>query len=590
MPKLSFEYVKEYIESFGCKLLSTEYKNYEGLLKIIDACGHEYETNFARFKTNNQHTCKKCGIEKRCKSIRLSYEYVKKYIEENGNGDELISTEYKGKREKLLFKCHLCDKTFEMTWSCYQSGSRHPECSQKIANAKLRLSDDFVKKCIEDRGCELLSEYVGNENKLKIKFTCGHTDYKTFQAFREREDISVCSKCSHKKLNYLEIKNLMKQRGIFIINDETLQYRKFLDLYDSDGYKYHTPFYHFINGIINNKDVLMKFSLNNPYTMENLKLYLSKGKPNLFLEEGQIWNGNDEKINVFDSDGYKYAVKLTQIHSFIKNGGFPDRFSMGNPYTMDNIKNFLKINNKPFSLVDGQEYIGILSPLKFKCFKCPEDETPFERHLSGVMGKNSGCNICNSMMIGKYNNLEYLYPEVAKEWDYEENFPVTPDQVAPHSMKKFHWICPKCNCSYLSALNKRTCADRQGCPKCAQSKGEKIIAEYLLNNNIYYKPQYMFNDCRHINPLPFDFAIFNDINKEDLFMLIEYDGELHFKPYRKMEDGYKKFMNTQRNDEIKNKYCEDNNIELLRIPYWDKNNINEIIDKVFISKKGGIIN
>ena len=40
----------------------------------------------------------------------------------------------------------------------------------------------------------------------------------------------------------------------------------------------------------------------------------------------------------------------------------------------------------------------------------------------------------------------------------------------------------------------------------------------------------------------------------------------------------------------KNKYCEDNNINLLRIPYWEKENIETIINNHLqrLSEKGFI--
>ncbi len=60
----------------------------------------------------------------------------------------------------------------------------------------------------------------------------------------------------------------------------------------------------------------------------------------------------------------------------------------------------------------------------------------------------------------------------------------------------------------------------------------------------------------------FDFYI------EDLNLIIEYDGFQHFHPvkYWGGEDGLKE--NKER-DLIKNKYCQDNNIKILRIPYTE---------------------
>ena len=65
--------------------------------------------------------------------------------------------------------------------------------------------------------------------------------------------------------------------------------------------------------------------------------------------------------------------------------------------------------------------------------------------------------------------------------------------------------------------------------------------------------------------------------------LIKYDGEQHYVPVKfgnmTDEEAEEKLHNTQKRDEIKNKYCKDNNIPLLRIPYWDKKHIKSIISK-----------
>ena len=58
-------------------------------------------------------------------------------------------------------------------------------------------------------------------------------------------------------------------------------------------------------------------------------------------------------------------------------------------------------------------------------------------------------------------------------------------------------------------------------------------------------------------------------------IVIEYDGEQHFKP----KFGEYEFDRTKINDAIKNEYCSKNNIRLLRIPYNKFNNIEEIIEE-----------
>lgn len=116
------------------------------------------------------------------------------------------------------------------------------------------------------------------------------------------------------------------------------------------------------------------------------------------------------------------------------------------------------------------------------------------------------------------------------------------------------------------------------CPKCKSSKGEKYIYDMLNNFGVIFTPQYRFEDCRYIKPLPFDFII---LNKGEVVGLIEFDGEQHFKPVKfnseKDETAEKAFELQKIKDQIKNNYCLNNNIPLLRIPYWESENIEHIL-------------
>jgi hypothetical protein len=121
----------------------------------------------------------------------------------------------------------------------------------------------------------------------------------------------------------------------------------------------------------------------------------------------------------------------------------------------------------------------------------------------------------------------------------------------------------------------------QRCPNCKKfkSKGIKLIEKWIIENNLIYKSEHRFKDCIYKLPLPFDFVIFNIQN--EIVCLIEYDGEQHFKPIDVFggEEGLKE---TEIRDEIKNKYCEQNDIKLIRIPYWEIKNISEMLDKEMI--------
>ena len=110
-----------------------------------------------------------------------------------------------------------------------------------------------------------------------------------------------------------------------------------------------------------------------------------------------------------------------------------------------------------------------------------------------------------------------------------------------------------------------------GCPKCSYSLGELEIEKYLIDNNIEYDSQHKFENCKNINRLPFDFYLpyYN--------ICIEYDGEQHFKPSLYF-GGIESFEKLKINDEIKNNFCKNYNLTLLRIKYNDFENINFILN------------
>lgn len=145
------------------------------------------------------------------------------------------------------------------------------------------------------------------------------------------------------------------------------------------------------------------------------------------------------------------------------------------------------------------------------------------------------------------------------------------------------WLC-KCDCgntksvAYSSLKNGgvKSCG-------CLISNGERIIREILLKNNVHYKSQYSFDDC--VSPitgrkLKFDFAIF-DINY-NFKCLIEFDGHQHYFGTRFSHDNdinKRKFEQLKLHDKTKDMFCEEKNILLIRIPYWQIDNIEKILDE-----------
>ena len=163
---------------------------------------------------------------------------------------------------------------------------------------------------------------------------------------------------------------------------------------------------------------------------------------------------------------------------------------------------------------------------------------------------------------------------------------VNPEEYIDYYAINLKCICNKCGDIYLTSyqlLSQEKCLI---CPKCskAESHGETKVRLYLEKCGIDFVPQKRFDDCRTTVPLPFDFYIpeFNTI--------VEYDGEGHYYPVDfGGHDGTDTFERTVQNDAIKNQYCKKHNIELIRIPYWDYDNIEKILDEKLFTQRYSLV-
>ena len=88
-------------------------------------------------------------------------------------------------------------------------------------------------------------------------------------------------------------------------------------------------------------------------------------------------------------------------------------------------------------------------------------------------------------------------------------------------------------------------------------------------NNVNYFPQYKFDDCRDVLPLPFDFYI------PSKNVCIEFDGQHHYYDL----PGWANHDITVKHDIMKSDFCEKSGIRLIRIPFWDGHNIDGILNK-----------
>lgn len=188
--------------------------------------------------------------------------------------------------------------------------------------------------------------------------------------------------------------------------------------------------------------------------------------------------------------------------------------------------------------------------------------------------RGHGCVYCN----GGIRKKPEVFEAEVKDITNDEYKLITP---CISSKRKIEFLHTKCGRTFYMTPEKFLFGER--CPLCQHSRGEDKIDYFLRRHSILFKRQYTFNDCcsdleRGNNLLKFDFAVFNQ--HAQLQFLIEYDGEQHFIPAHNF-GGKETFERTRRNDEIKNNYCERNNIRLLRIPYYDIQKIDSILTDYF---------
>ena len=256
-------------------------------------------------------------------------------------------------------------------------------------------------------------------------------------------------------------------------------------------------------------------------------------------------------------DGYEFEMKPNDL---LRGQGCPK--CAGNiKKTTEEFKQEIKDINENIEILG--EYIN--NKIKIKC-KCKIDGYEWEMTPNSLL-RGQGCPKCG--IKSRVEKRSKTHKEFIKEIKkINDDIEILGEYV--NSQTKIKVRCKKDGHEWKATPN--NLLSGYGCPKCNASKGEKRIAKYLDSRNIEYKSQYKFNNCKSKHKLPFDFYIPN------LNIAIEYDGRQHYEIIDYF-DGLDGFIDTKVRDTIKTVYCKENNIKLIRIPYWDFDNIEEILEK-----------
>lgn len=188
-----------------------------------------------------------------------------------------------------------------------------------------------------------------------------------------------------------------------------------------------------------------------------------------------------------------------------------------------------------------------------------------ECNVSGIHLRNGTVKSCGCKKFESHNGIDEIGKKYGKLLVLERS--------AKTDGSHIFWRC-KCDCgntcdingTYLRSGVSTNCG-------CERSVGEQKITKILQENNINFKREFTFPDLfgDRGGKLRFDFGILNSNN--DLLYLIEYDGIQHFEIncFGNNEDD---FNILKKYDKIKEDYCKNNNIPLLRIPYTKLGTLN----------------
>ena len=131
--------------------------------------------------------------------------------------------------------------------------------------------------------------------------------------------------------------------------------------------------------------------------------------------------------------------------------------------------------------------------------------------------------------------------------------------------QKVYWKC-LCECGNICMVSRNNLKNghTKSCGCISYSIGEQNIINILKENNIKFYKEYIFSD---LPKRRYDFYL-PQFNR-----LVEFDGTQHIEYKNHWYQTQEEFSEAQNRDIEKNNYALTNNIPLVRIPYFERDNI-----------------
>jgi hypothetical protein len=275
----------------------------------------------------------------------------------------------------------------------------------------------------------------------------------------------------------------------------------------------------------------------------------------------------EAKVNIFCKKHQRYFLQIPKDH--LHGVGCPDcGFESSNLRRKKTKEEFVRrailIHQDKY---DYGNFVYYGATTESEIF-CKKHQTYFlqspNRHLQG-----HGCPACGLEKIGdlKRKTLEQFIEDARKVHGdkYDYSLVEYVDSFTPVKI-----ICPLHGIFEIRPSNHSN--QNQGCSVCGTGKSARKVFE-ALSSFTEVITEYSFEGCRDKDLLKFDFFLpkYNTV--------VEYQGEQHYIVID-CWGGKEGLKDRQRKDQIKRDFCKKNNIREIEIPYWEINNLKELILKV----------
>ena len=434
--KYTYEEVKQYIESLGYKLISTEYKNNKTKLNLICNKGHEIQMTFDSLKRGCR--CKRCSTSNRKINPKDSFaqyhidntdkDFINKYW-----SDKNIINPFSIKPnspKKIWIKCQEKDYhgDYEIQCSHFTRGQRCSYCAGK----KIHPKDSFGQWIIDKYGDDAIEKYWSNKNTIDPFTIAPQSNKKVWlksqnNTFKECE--IVCnnfyyriSPLSYDRKTYEEVKEYIEKEKYILLtpkeNFKNISIQK-LKVKCPKNHIWYTTFSKFRDGIRCEKCGSLRTGLKNRLTYDFVKSEIEKTGYKLLSKE---YTNEKSELLIECDEGHKYktswgrfrdGIRCTECSMSIGERQIKDFLKQNNityerQYSYSNLKSdFGRLLRFDFYLPDYNLLIEYQGEFHDDSINYRRNKKAVERAMKYDQYKREYCNLYNIDL------LEIWY------WDFE---------------------------------------------------------------------------------------------------------------------------------------------------------------------------